>query len=40
MLHAQSLDFKHPITGKKMHLEAKLPEYFEKVLEKLDRENN
>ena len=40
MLHAQSLDFKHPITGKEMHLEAKLPEYFEKVLEKLDRENN
>ena len=38
MLHAQSLDFKHPITGKEMHLEAKLPEYFEKVLEKLDRE--
>ena len=40
MLHAQSLDFKHPITGKEMHLEAKLPEYFEKVLEKLDREDN
>ena len=40
MLHAQSLDFKHPITGKEMHLEAKPPEYFEKVLEKLDRENN
>ena len=40
MLHAQSLDFKHPITGKEMHLEAKLPEYFEKVLEKLDKENN
>ena len=40
MLHSKSLDFKHPITGKEMHLEAKLPEYFEKVLEKLDRENN
>ena len=40
MLHAQSLDFKHPITGKEMHLEAKPPEYFQKVLEKLDRENN
>ena len=38
MLHSKSLDFKHPITGKEMHLEAKLPEYFEKVLEKLDRE--
>ena len=40
MLHSKSLDFKHPITGREMHLEAKLPEYFEKVLEKLDRENN
>ena len=40
MLHSKSLDFKHPITGKEMHLEAQLPEYFEKVLEKLDRENN
>ena len=39
-LHAKSLKFKHPITGKEMHLEARLPEYFEKVLEKLDRENN
>ena len=32
-LHAWKLDFKHPITGKKMHIEAKLPEYFEKLLE-------
>ena len=40
MLHSKSLDFKHPITGREMHLEAKLPEYFEEVLEKLDRENN
>ena len=35
MLHAKSLDFKHPITGEQMHLEAPLPEYFEEVLEKL-----
>ena len=35
MLHAKSLDFKHPITGNQMHLEAELPEYFEKVLEQL-----
>ena len=40
MLHSKSLDFKHPITGREMHLEAKLPEYFEEVLEKLDSENN
>ena len=37
MLHAKSLDFKHPITGKQMHLEAELPEYFEKVLEQLTK---
>ena len=36
MLHSKSLDFVHPITGKKMHLEAPLPEYFEEVLLKLD----
>lgn len=32
MLHAKSLDFKHPITNKKIHLEAELPEYFKDVL--------
>ena len=36
MLHAKSLDFTHPITGKKIHLEAPLPEYFEEVLKKLN----
>ena len=35
-LHAQKLEFKHPITGKILHLEAKLPDYFEEVLQKLD----
>ena len=39
MLHAKSLDFKHPITGKQMHLEAPLPEYFEDVLKKLRGKN-
>ena len=33
MLHAKSLDFKHPITGKPMHLEAELPKYFKDILE-------
>lgn len=33
MLHAKSLDFKHPITGKQMHLEAELPKYFKDILE-------
>ena len=35
MLHAKFLEFKHPITGKEMKLEAPLPKYFEEVLEKL-----
>ena len=38
MLHAKSLDFTHPITGAKMHLEAELPQYFKDVIEKLDKE--
>src|SRR5574344_2749948 len=38
MLHAKSLDFKHPISGKKMHLEAELPKYFEEILNKLDKQ--
>ena len=38
MLHAKSLDFKHPKTGKDMHLEADLPQYFKDVLDKLEGE--
>ena len=38
MLHAKSLDFKHPVTGEKMHLEAELPQYFKDVVEKLEKE--
>ncbi len=38
MLHAKSLDFKHPITEKTMHLEAELPEYFQDVLNNLNKE--
>lgn len=37
-LHAAELDFKHPITGSKIHLEAKLPEYFENILRSLEEE--
>ena len=33
MLHAKSLDFTHPTTGKRMHLEAELPKYFKDILE-------
>ena len=35
-LHAKSLKFRHPITGKEMKLEAPLPNYFEDILKKLD----
>lgn len=36
MLHAKSLDFKHPITEKKMHLEAEIPQYFTDVIKICD----
>lgn len=38
MLHAKSLDFLHPITNKKMHFEAPVPEYFEDVIKKCRKE--
>ena len=34
-LHAKELEFKHPVTGKDMILEAKVPQYFEEILKKL-----
>ena len=40
MLHARLLEFKHPITGQKMHLEAELPQYFKDVLDQLDKDGN
>ena len=39
-LHAKSLEFKHPITGKQMKLEAELPEYFKDILDKLEKQTN
>lgn len=39
-LHAQKLEFKHPITEKEMKLEAPLPEYFKDIIEKLENINN
>ena len=36
-LHAKRLEFKHPTTGKEMKLEAPLPEYFEKILNELNK---
>ena len=38
-LHAKSLKFVHPITKKEMFLEAKMPEYFEKIIEELNKTN-
>lgn len=38
MLHSVKLEFVHPRTKKNMNLEAKLPSYFEEVLNKLDGE--
>ena len=38
MLHAKSLEFKHPTTGKILKLEAPLPAYFNEVLNKLGRD--
>ena len=35
-LHAKCLEFKHPVTGKEIKLEAPLPNYFENILKKLD----
>ena len=35
-LHAKSLEFKHPTTGKQMNLEAELPQYFKEIIKDLD----
>ena len=35
MLHAFKLCFVHPKTGKTMEFETKLPDYFDKILQKL-----
>jgi len=40
MLHSMKLEFVHPTTGKKMNLEAEIPEYFKNVLKELDKEEN
>ena len=36
-LHARKLEFKHPITGKEMKLEAPLPEYFQDIINMLEK---
>lgn len=37
MLHARHLEFKHPITGEELKLDAPIPEYFQKVLDELKK---
>ena len=36
-LHAKELEFKHPISGNDMKLQAPLPKYFENILKNLDK---
>lgn len=36
-LHAKILGFDHPITGERMYFESELPDYFKKLLTKLER---
>ena len=36
-LHAKKLEFRHPITDKEMKLEAELPEYFQQIIQALDK---
>ncbi len=38
MLHAQRLEFKHPISGNILNLEAPLPDYFKVVIQRLEQE--
>lgn len=39
MLHAKSIEFIHPTTKEKMRIEAPVPEYFEKIIKKLNGDN-
>ena len=38
LLHAKSITFRHPVSGKEMTVSAPLPDYFERVLEVLRKE--
>ena len=37
-LHAWKLEFNHPITGKKISLEAEIPEYLKNIIKELEEE--
>ena len=38
-LHAWKIEFNHPTTGKQIKLEAKIPEYFENIINELKKDN-
>jgi 23S rRNA pseudouridine1911/1915/1917 synthase len=40
VLHAKILGFNHPVSGEYIEFETDLPEYFEKLLDELRKENN
>lgn len=40
LLHAYKLELTHPVTGKRMTFECPLPDYFEKVLNKLRKQSH
>lgn len=39
MLHAESIEFKHPTTNELMKIEAPIPEYFEEIINELQKRN-
>lgn len=39
MLHAKSIEFKHPVTNNLMKIEAPIPKYFEKIINELQKRN-
>ena len=38
MLHAYKIKFKHPTTNKEVEYTAKLPKYFENIIDQLEKE--
>ena len=38
MLHAKELEFVHPTSKETVQFEAPLPEYFERIIEKLEKD--
>ena len=40
MLHAKKIEFTHPTTKKKVEFEAPIPQYFQDVIDLLNKENN